>query len=395
MVNFKILHRDGKARVGVLKTPHGDIETPNFIPVGTQGTVKALSPNVLDQLGVQVVLSNTYHLMLRPGVKVIERLGGLHRFMSWDKPIMTDSGGFQVFSLGVALEHGVGKLLHEASEERKRPSLVRVTENGVTFQSHLDGSKQSLDAEKSIELQRSIGADLIVSFDDLESPIYSYDETLKSLDRTERWELRSVSQYQKIFKDKSAKPLLYGVTHGGVFKDLRIRSARFVDQHFDGIALGGAHKDRKTLYQVIDWTLDNVSFEKPRHLLGIGEVENLFEGVERGVDLFDCAAPTRRARNGSLYSLEAYKTDDFTIKIGQAKYVADKNPIDKSCNCYTCQNFSRAYLRHLYLAKEILYSELASIHNVYFIESLMRQIREAIKDGRFGKLKKESGVSKK
>src|SRR3989344_2541287 len=376
MAQFKILHKSGKARVGQLKTAHGVIETPNFIPVGTQGSVKALSPRDLREIGVQVVLANTYHLMLRPGDQLIKKLGGLHQFMSWDGPIMTDSGGFQVFSLGVALEHGVGKLLRE-EETKAKPRLNKITEEGVTFQSHLDGSKQILTPEKSMQIQTNLGSDLTVAFDDLESPKHNYEETFKSLKLTERWELRSRGAF-------------YGVTHGGIFKDLRIRSAKFVDQNFPGIALGGAHKDKKTLYQVIEWTVANVSEEKPRHLLGIGEVEDLFNCIERGIDLFDCVAPTRRARNGSLYispKSGGNLKNNFTLNISKSKYKGDKNPIDNWCNCYACQNFSRAYLRHLYLSAEILYHRLASIHNVYFITNLVKKIREAILNNQFGKLK--------
>lgn len=391
MSSFKILHKSGKARVGKLTTAHGVIETPNFIPVGTQGTVKALSPKDLKEIGVQAVLANTYHLMLRPGADVIAKFGGLHQFMSWNRPIMTDSGGFQVFSLGIALEHGVGKLLHE-EDTKIKPRLNNITEEGVEFQSHLDGSKHILTPEKSMQIQVNLGSDLMVAFDDLESPKYSYEETLKSLDLSERWERRCKHFYDKLVpigtKMSQHKPLLYGVTHGGIFKDLRIRSAKFVDEHFDGIALGGAHKHRKNLYQVVEWTVDNVSEEKVRHLLGIGEVEDLFNCIERGVDLFDCAAPTRRARHGSLY-VSSYHTKQFTINIRESRFSKDPSPIDPNCDCYTCQNFSRAYLRHLYLAGEILYHHLATYHNVYFIENLMRQIREAIKGDRFKKLKKE------
>lgn len=402
MNRLKILHKNGKARVGELKTVHGVIETPNFIPVGTQGTVKALGPRNLKELGAQVVLANTYHLMLRPGENLIAKLGGLHKFMNWDKPIMTDSGGFQVFSLGVALEHGVGKLLREQTEDdsgSKKPRLNKITEEGVIFQSHLDGSAQKLTSERSIDIQLKLGADLIVAFDDLESPLYSYEETLKSLELTERWELRSLgANLIHLEGGPDRAPLLYGVTHGGIYEDLRIRSAKFVDKYFEGIALGGAHKDRKTLYQVVDWTVDNVSSDKPRHLLGIGEVEDLFECVERGIDLFDCAAPTRRARNGSLYVSPAsavyknyynYKNYNYSLNIRSPRFRSDPKPIDPSCSCYTCQNFSRAYLRHLYMAGEILYHELASYHNLYFIINLVSQIRESIKKGNFSELKKQ------
>lgn len=408
MKNFKILQKNGRARVGLLQTVHGVIETPNFIPVGTQATVKALTPRDLKEANVQIVLANTYHLMLRPGADLIEKMGGLHKFMNWQGPIMTDSGGFQVFSLGVALEHGVGKLLRTDEGEAK-PRLNKITQDGVVFQSHLDGSKHILTPEKSIDLQIKYGADLIVAFDDLESPKYSYEQTLKSLELTEKWGLKSLEQYRRkssaISRQKNLKaegsrltaPLLYGVTHGGIFEDLRIRSAKFTDKYFEGIALGGAHKDRDTLYKVVEWTVDNISEEKPRHLLGIGEVEDLFNGVERGVDLFDCVSPTRRARNGSLYvSIKSkaydakikYRQNSFTINIRQAKYKEDKNPIDPKCLCFTCLSFSRSYLRHLFVSQEILYHQLASIHNVYFIINLVKEMREALLEGSFTNLKK-------
>lgn len=396
MSHFKILHQEGQARVGQLKTAHGLIETPEFIPVGTQGAVKAIAPDRLKGIGAQVVLANTYHLMLRPGVDLVKKLGGIHKFMNWDKPIMTDSGGFQVFSLGVALEHGVGKLLKE-EESIARVRLNKVTEEGVVFQSHIDGSQHILTAEKSIQLQTKLGADLIVVFDDLESPKYTYKETLNSLELTERWELRSLKEYQKIFAKKEVKPLLYGVTHGGVFEDLRIKSAKFVNDNFEGVALGGAHKDKKTLYEVVEWTVEQLDGGKPRHLLGIGEVEDLFECIERGIDLFDCAAPTRRARNGSLYvapgskaysSLAQYRKNNFAVNIKMSKFTQDPAPIDPSCGCYTCQNFSRAYLKHLYLAREILYHELATVHNLHFIINLVKSIRGKILKNQFKKFKR-------
>src|ERR1035437_842462 len=266
---FQIIKKDkkSKARAGVIKTANGDIETPQFVPVGTQGTVKAVSPRDLKEMGVQIVLANTYHLHLRPGEDLIKKFGGLSKFMSWNGPTMTDSGGFQVFSLGIGLEHGVGKLLRD-EEGEKRPRLNKITKEGVTFQSHIDGSKQFLSPEISIEIQEKLEADLIVAFDDLESPKYSHEETQKSLELTEDWLLRSKKAH------KNSSQLLYGVTHGGIYKDLREKSAKFVDKHFDAVALGGAHKNKENMYEIIDWTTDIISQEKPTHMLGIGEVDD-------------------------------------------------------------------------------------------------------------------------
>lgn len=374
MTNFQILHKDGKARVGQLTTPHGVIETPSFNPVGTQATVKALSPRDLKEIGVQIVLANTYHLMLRPGADLIAKFGGLHKFMGWDGPIMTDSGGFQVFSLGIALEHG------------GRPRLNKITEEGVAFQSHLDGSKHILTPESSIKIQHKLGADLIVAFDDHESSNHTKEEMQKSLDLTEKWGLRSLKELKKL----KSKQLMYGVIHGGTHKDLRKKSARFTDENFDAIAIGGIYGDKKTLCQIVEWVTEVVSDNKPRHLLGIGEVEDLFNGVERGIDFFDCVAPTRRARFGSLYispKSGGKRENSFTLSIRQGQFTADKKPIDPNCDCYTCLNFSRAYLRHLYIANEILYHNLATYHNIYFITNLMKRMREAIKEGRLSKFK--------
>ncbi len=377
MIKFKVLHQDGKARVGQLSTPHGIIETPNFNPVGTQATVKALGPRELSEIGVQIVLANTYHLMLRPGADLIEKMGGLHKFMNWDKPIMTDSGGYQVYSLGIAMEHGGSKVLGKADRSESKPRLNSITEEGVTFQSHLDGSKHILTPENSIEIQKKLGADLIVAFDDHESSKHTKAEMQKSLELTEKWAIRSL----KAFKNKE-KQIMYGVVHGGTHKDLRVSSAKFTDKHFDAIAIGGIYGDKKSLSQILDWVVPNVSEEKPKHLLGIGEVADIFNGIELGIDFFDCVAPTRRARNGSLYIYP-----NSFVNISQSRYIADKKPIDPKCNCYTCKNFTRSYLRHLYMAEEILYHQLATYHNVYFITDMVKKIREAIAENKFNKLK--------
>lgn len=387
MKKFKILYKDGNARAGRLETPHGIIETPNFNPVGTQGSVKALEPRQLVEIGVRIVLANTYHLMLRPGADLIEKFGGLHKFMGWNRPIMTDSGGFQVFSLGIALEHGSSKVVGKGiRNEESRPRLNEITEEGVTFQSHLDGSKHILTPEKSIKIQHQLGADLIVAFDDHESSKHTKEEMIRSLELTEKWGLRSKAAFKK-----DSQQLLYGVVHGGTHQDLRIKSAKFTDEHFDAIAVGGIYGDRKTLCRIIKWVRGEVSENKPRHLLGIGEVEDLFNGIEGGMDFFDCVAPTRRARFGSLYILPesgGRRNNNFTLSIRQSRFVSDKKPIDPACLCYTCLNFSRAYLRHLYMSGEILYHQLASYHNIYFITNLVKAIRGAILQSSFVHLKR-------
>lgn len=395
--SFKIISKDkkSKARAGIIKTPHGDILTPSFVPVGTKATVKAVSSRDLKEMGAQIVLGNTYHLHLRPGENLIKKMGGLARFMSWEesgpppsrlrrgKPTMTDSGGFQVFSLGIGLEHGVGKLLREEEGEAK-PRLNKITPEGVTFQSHLDGSSQFLSPEISMEIQEKLGADLIIAFDDLESPKYSHEETEKSLDLTERWLFRSIAAHKR--KDQ----LLYGVTHGGEYKDLRVKSAKFVDKHFDAIALGGAHNTKKSMYEIIDWTTDNVDTNKTTHMLGIGEIDDIFEIIERGIDTFDCVIPTRIGRSGYFFlspKLGNVK-NRFRGNLNKPEFRQDPKPLDPNCKCHTCQNYTRAYLRYLLKSKELLAYNLISLHNVHFLVNLTKKIREAIINGKFSNLKK-------
>lgn len=394
--SFKITQKDKttKARAGIIKTPHGDVKTPAFIPVGTQGSVKAISPRQLKEAGAQIVLANTYHLHLRPGEDSIKKFGGLTKWMSWDGPTMTDSGGFQVFSLGVGKLGGGVKFLRDEVkqvynnlitdvEDSTSVRLSKITEEGVEFQSHIDGSKQFLSPETSIKIQEKIGADLIVSFDDLESPKYDFDKTKSSLEMTYRWELRSIVAHKR--KDQ----LLYGVTHGGQFKELRIESAKFVDKHFDAIALGGAHSSKQNLYDVVDWTTDIVDELKPRHLLGIGEVDDIFEGVGRGVDTFDCVIPTRIGRTGFFFISppNGSMRNRFRTDIDKPNFRSDSKPLDPNCNCYACQNFSRAYVHHLFRSRELLSYNLLSLHNVYFLLNLTKEIREEIINGNFQKLK--------
>ena len=394
MFEFKIIAKKGKARAGILKTPHGDIQTPTFIPVGTGASVKALSTANLKEIGVQIVLANTYHLNLRPGENLVKKMGGLSEFMSWIGPTMTDSGGYQVFSLGHAqdLPGKVSKFSQSVfldtvrMQKNQNIKPAKMDEKGVTFYSHLDGSEHRLDPKISIGIQEKLGADLIVAFDDHESPLWSKGEIAASIEKTNRWALESLkAQKRKDKRSFSTSQLMYGVIHGAGYKDLRIQSAKFTNKHFKAIAIGGAYQTKKILYQVIDWCVPYMDEDKPRHLLGIGEVEDLINGVERGMDFFDCVAPTRRARHGSLYISPkngGNSKNNFTLSINLAKYELDKKPIDPGCLCYTCQNFTRSYLRHLFKTKELLAYTLASYHNIYFITALMAKLRQSIISGK-------------
>ena len=427
-ITFTVEKKDKQthARAGVLKTPHGVVHTPMFVPVGTQATVKTLTPDELRQMDAEIVLANTYHLHLRPGEEVVKKMGGLSKFMSWNGVTMTDSGGFQVFSLGSAqrgskkkltkftnsvfvydqdaasVEEIDEKILKQVQDDNKMTSFMekvskgqhftsrikaaKLDEEGVTFFSHLDGSKKRLDPEISIRIQEDLGADLIVEFDDHESPLWDYEETKISLERTNRWGLESLKAQTR------DDQLMYGVVHGGMFEELRVESAKFTDKHFGAIAIGGSYSSKQTLYDVIDWCTPYFSEEKPRHLLGIAEVQDLFEAVERGMDFFDCVAATRRGRHGNFYISPANggrPKNNFTFSIFNSKYVLDSNPLDPSCNCYTCQNFTRAYICHLYKADEILGKRLGALHNVHFIINLAKQIREAILEDRFAELKNQ------
>ena len=416
MPKFKITQKDksSKARAGKIETGHGIVLTPAFFPVGTKGTLKSLTGAQIQEIKPQAVLGNTYHLMLQPGEDVVAKMGGLSKMMGLSAPnedgtarslpTFTDSGGFQVFSLGVGLEKPGVKFLKEGKsnfknqisnikDDKPKPRLNKITEEGVDFQSHIDGGKHKLTPETSIKIQQKLGADLIVAFDDLESPTYSEEETRKSLKLTNRWELRSLNAHLtlqgRILKEKQ-KQLLYGVTHGGKFEDLRKESAKFVNENFDAIALGGAHASKRNLYEVIDWTVSELDKEKPRHLLGIGEVDDIFEGVSRGIDTFDCVIPTRLGRMGHVFVSPPIGNlkNRFRYDITKSKFASDLKPIDRLCDCYVCRTYSRAYINHLFRAKELLAYTLASYHNVYFMVRLTDRIREAIIEGGFEKLKK-------
>jgi len=391
---FKITARDGAARAGRLLTTHGLIETPSFVAVGTQATVKSLTPEELREIGIQVIIANTYHLHLRPGEDLIGEMGGLHRFMGWDGPLMTDSGGFQVFSLGAGREQGVGKIASIFPEERDRGGhfkskrakpLVEVNEEGVEFISYLDGSRHHFTPEGVIEIERQLGADIILVLDECTSPLHDYDYTRAAMERTHRWARRALEEFERTTDGKQA---LFGIVQGGAYRDLREESAKFISSlNFDGYAIGGSlGKSKREMHQVLEWTVPLLPEGQPRHLLGIGEVEDIFAAVERGIDLFDCVAPTRMARNGTLFVRDSKR---FRMHISNAQYRDDPRPIAEGCGCYTCRHYSRAYLRHLFEAQELLAMRLATIHNLYFLESLMRQIRAAIGEGRLAELKRE------
>lgn len=351
---FTLLHTDtsSHARLGRIVTPHGDIATPAFAPVGTQATVKALDPRDLHELGAELILSNTYHLYLRPGAEVVAEMGGLHRFMNWDGPILTDSGGFQVFSL---------------SKTRK------ITDEGVEFRSHIDGSRHLFTPEMVVRVQEQLGADIIMVLDECAEPQdRAYNE--QALARTHAWAERC--RVAQIRSDQA----LFGIVQGGVFPDLRRQSAEFLKAlDFPGYAIGGLSvgETKEQMVAMLDITTPLLPSAKPRYLMGVGAPEDLLEGVARGVDLFDCVLPTRLARNAGLF------TQQGRINIRNARFERDTAPIDEGCPCFTCQNFSRAYLRHLFKAGELLAYRLASIHNLHFLLALMCDIRMAIANDRF------------
>lgn len=370
-------------RAGILRTPHGDIETPAFVPVGTAATVKALTPQEVSSLGGQVILANTYHLYLRPGDEVIAKAGGLGKFMNYGGPTMTDSGGFQVFSLGLGNKKGVSKVLKEGAvieennNDEAEPKLVKIDDDGVTFTSHLDGSLHRFTPERSIAVQENIGADIIFAFDECTSPWASEDYMRESLDRTHRWAKRSLDAH--IRKDQA----LYGIVQGGRSRELRQESARFVaGLGFDGFGIGGSF-DKEDMVTIVELVNTILPENKPRHMLGIGEVEDLFEGVERGIDTFDCVLPTRLARNGTLL------TSQGRFDIMKAENKTKFEPVMEGCVCYTCAGYTKAYLHHLFKAKEILGHRLASIHNLHFMVNLVKQMRQSILNDTFFDYKKQ------
>jgi len=359
-LKFQIYHKctTSRARLGQIETSHGAFETPVFMPVGTQGSVKAVSPDDLVDASVRIILANTYHLYLRPGHQIIEGLGGLHRFINWENPILTDSGGFQVYSLA---------------------SLRQISDTGVTFQSHIDGSRHFIGPEEAMEIQRALGADIIMAFDECAPYPADYEYVLNSVKLTTLWARRCLDS------KKDSGQALFGIVQGGIYDDLREMSAKdLVDMDFDGYALGGLSvgEDRETRLAVIELTRGFLPDEKPVYLMGVGTPEDLVDAVMHGVDMFDCVMPTRNARNGTLF------TSKGKLNIKNTGHTADGGPIDEGCGCYTCANFSRAYLRHLYMARELLAYRLNTIHNLFYYTHLMARIREAIKEDRMDAFKR-------
>lgn len=361
-VTYELIKTDTrtKARRGRVTTPHGVIETPVFMPVGTAATVKAMRPEEVKELGAEIILSNTYHLYLRPGHEIVKAAGGLHKFMNWDKPILTDSGGFQVFSLG---------------------AMRKIREEGVEFRSHIDGSKHMISPEKSMEIQNALGSDIMMAFDEC-APYPADRKYVKdSLERTTRW-LKRCKEYHK----NTDKQSLFGIMQGGMYPDLRKQSAeQIVELDLPGYAVGGLSvgEPKEIMYEVMDECVDYLPKNKPRYLMGVGSPDCLFEGVERGIDMFDCVLPTRIARHGMAM------TSQGRVNIKNAKYEKDFTPLDPNCDCYTCRNYSKAYLRHLFKADEMLSSMLMTNHNLHFLVNTMKNIRKSIDEDRFLEYKKE------
>ena len=362
MLTFTLKHKDSKskARVGEILTGHGLIQTPIFMPVGTQGTVKAITQRVLEsEVNAEIVLSNTYHLYLRPGTKILEQAGGLHKFMNWSRPILTDSGGFQVYSLS---------------------DLRKLKKDGVEFRSHLDGSKHFFSPEKVIQIQRSIGSDIMMPLDECTPYPCEYEYAKKSKELTSAWAVLNKEAFNSTSPLYGKEQSLFGIIQGSVYKDLREASAKdLVKLDFDGYAIGGlaVGEPTETMYELVDFTTDFMPENKPRYLMGVGRPENILEAIARGIDMFDCVMPTRNARNAYLF------TSQGIVSMRNAAYTNDFTPLDPKCGCYTCKNFSRAYLRHLFNAKEVLALELATIHNLSFYLDLAREARSRITDGSF------------
>jgi queuine tRNA-ribosyltransferase/7-cyano-7-deazaguanine tRNA-ribosyltransferase len=376
MIHFSLLKKSKRsnARLGVLETPHGTVETPAFVNVATQATIKTLTSAEVTQAGTQLLISNTYHLHIRPGEDVIKKHGGVHNFMQWDKPVMTDSGGFQVFSLGFGKDFGTGKILKQKSDEKialgSQPKLLKITDDGVEFRSYVDGSPLFIGPKESIRIQEKIGADIIFAFDECTSPLADHDYNRHALEKTHRWA-------QICLKTKKTDQALYGIVQGGKFKDLRVESARFIGSlPFNGFGIGGEFGDNKsTMTSMLRWTLKELPQEKPRHLLGIGHIQDIEKIIKEGVDTFDCITPTHYARHGYAF------TSSGKLDLSKISFKKDMRPLDPKCPCFVCQTYTRSYLHHLLKAYEITPLRLLSFHNIYHFNQYVAQLRKKIKKG--------------
>ncbi len=376
-------------RTGTISTPHGQIQTPAFIPVGTKATVKSVLPESMKDLGAQALLANAYHLYLQPGADIVDEAGGVAQFMNWDGPTFTDSGGFQVLSLGV----GFKKVLAMQTDTVQRDDVIadhkqrlaHVDDDGVTFKSHLDGSKHRFTPEFSMQVQHQLGADIMFAFDECTTLLNTREYQEMSLERTRLWALRCISEHQRLTEERSHKPYqaLFGVIQGAQYEDLRRKAARDLGaMDFDGYGIGGA-LDKNTLSTIVRWVSEELPQDRPRHLLGIGEPEDFFPGVESGADTFDCVAASRAGRNGAVY------TSDGRFNILNAKYKRSFVPLVEDCDCYTCTHYTQAYIHHLVRAKELLANTLVTIHNEHYVVNLVRKIREHMDAGTYYDFKVE------
>ena len=394
--SFEISHaaESGLARVGTISTPHGQIQTPAFIPVGTKATVKTVLPEAMEDLGAQALLSNAYHLYLQPGPDVLDEAGGLGSFMNWDKPTFTDSGGFQVLSLGVGFKKVLAMDAQTFRSDqviaKNKERLAHVDDEGVTFKSHLDGSMHRFTAEISMQIQHKLGADIMFAFDECTTLHNTRPYQELAMSRTYDWAIRCLDEHKKLTDQRASKPYqaLFGVIQGAQYEDLRKKAAADLGGMsssgiaFDGFGIGGA-LDKDSLGTIVGWVNSTLPQEKPKHLLGIGAPEDLFVGVENGVDTFDCVLASRIARTSAVYTMEG------RFNVSNQPYIRDFNPIDDECDCYTCTHYTRAYLCHLFRGKEMVAGTLATIHNERFIVRLVDQMRQALIDGNFSDMKKD------
>jgi queuine tRNA-ribosyltransferase len=375
--NFSIKHtdKDSHARACEFETPHGKIQMPVFMPVGTLATVKTLSPEELEDIDAEIILANNYHLYLRPGTDVVQKMGGLHKWMNWNRPILTDSGGFQVFSL--AQEKGFTK--------KNGKTLVNIKEDGVEFTSHLDGSTHFFTPENVMQMQADLDADIIMALDECAPAHESHDYIKEAMNRTHRWAIKCKKEYEKIQKTRETKQALFPIVQGGIYDDLRVESTKFMaDLDLPGIAIGGLSvgETKEEMYHTIDTIHPYLPKNRPRYLMGVGSPDDLLEAISHGIDMFDCVMATRNARHGSFW------TKDGRFHLKNSEYKEDGTPLMRGCKCYTCKNFSRSYVRHLFLEKEMFGLRLLTIHNVHFLIDLMKQVRKHIQKGTFSSFKK-------